>query len=90
MDVTVPQLGETVAEATVTRWLKRVGEAVREGEPLFEVATDKVDTEVPAAAGGTLSEILVAEDQTVPVGTRIAVISAAGSPAPRQAQAPAG
>jgi 2-oxoglutarate dehydrogenase E2 component (dihydrolipoamide succinyltransferase) len=90
VDVTVPQLGETVAEATVTRWLKRVGEPVREGEPLFEVATDKVDTEVPAAAGGTLSEILVAEDQTVPVGTRIAVISAAGSPAPRQAQAPAG
>jgi 2-oxoglutarate dehydrogenase E2 component (dihydrolipoamide succinyltransferase) len=81
VDVTVPQLGETVAEATVTRWLKRVGEPVREGEPLFEVATDKVDTEVPAAAGGTLSEILVPEDQTVPVGTRIAVISAAG-PAP--------
>ena len=89
MDVTVPQLGETVAEATVTRWLKRVGEPVREGEPLFEVATDKVDTEVPAAAAGTLSEILVPEDQTVPVGTRIAVISSAeppsGSPAPASA-----
>jgi 2-oxoglutarate dehydrogenase E2 component (dihydrolipoamide succinyltransferase) len=94
VDVTVPQLGETVAEATVTRWLKQVGEPVREGEPLFEVATDKVDTEVPAAAGGTLSEILVAEDQTVPVGTRIAVISAAepppGAPAPQPASAASG
>ena len=89
MDVTVPQLGETVAEATVTRWLKRVGEPVREGEPLFEVATDKVDTEVPAAAGGTLSEILVPEDQTVPVGTRIAVISAAGPPPVASPPAPA-
>ncbi|HYZ53234.1 MAG TPA: biotin/lipoyl-containing protein, partial [Streptosporangiaceae bacterium] len=77
MDVIVPQLGETVAEATVTRWLKRAGEPVREGEPLFEVATDKVDTEIPAVTGGTLSEILVAEDQTVPVGTKIAVISSA-------------
>jgi pyruvate dehydrogenase E2 component (dihydrolipoamide acetyltransferase) len=96
VDVTVPQLGETVAEATVTRWLKRVGEPVREGEPLFEVATDKVDTEVPAAAGGTLSEILVAEDQTVPVGTTIAVISAAerqsgpSAPASPAPAAPAG
>lgn len=75
MDVTVPQLGETVAEATITRWLKQIGDQVREGEPLFEVATDKVDTEVPATAEGTLSEILVTEDQTVPVGTRIAVIA---------------
>ncbi|MER6356271.1 dihydrolipoamide acetyltransferase family protein [Streptomyces sp. NPDC001634] len=78
MDVTMPQLGETVAEATVTRWLKQPGDAVDEGEPLFEVATDKVDTEIPASAGGTLSEILVAVDQTVPVGTRVAVINGPG------------
>jgi 2-oxoglutarate dehydrogenase E2 component (dihydrolipoamide succinyltransferase) len=80
VDVTVPQLGETVAEATITRWLKQVGDPVREGEPLFEVATDKVDTEVPATAEGTLSEILVTEDQTVPVGTRIAVIASGERP----------
>jgi 2-oxoglutarate dehydrogenase E2 component (dihydrolipoamide succinyltransferase) len=78
MDVTMPQLGETVAEATLTRWLKQQGDAVAEGEPLFEVATDKVDTEIPAAIAGTLSEILVAVDQTVPVGTRLAVITLPG------------
>jgi 2-oxoglutarate dehydrogenase E2 component (dihydrolipoamide succinyltransferase) len=75
----MPQLGETVAEATVTRWLKQIGDPVREGEPLFEVATDKVDTEIPAAADGTLSEILVTEDQTVPVGSRLAVINSGAS-----------
>ncbi|MEY9966788.1 pyruvate dehydrogenase E2 component (dihydrolipoamide acetyltransferase) [Streptacidiphilus sp. MAP12-16] len=81
MDVTMPQLGETVAEATLTRWLKRTGEQVAAGEPLFEVATDKVDTEIPAAADGTLSEILVTADQTVPVGTRLAVIETGAKPA---------
>jgi pyruvate/2-oxoglutarate dehydrogenase complex dihydrolipoamide acyltransferase (E2) component len=71
----MPQLGETVTEGTLTRWLTEVGAPVSEGDPLFEVATDKVDTEVPAPVSGTLSEILVEVDQTVPVGTRLAVIS---------------
>ena len=75
MDVTMPQLGETVAEATLTRWLHKSGDPVTEGEPLFEVSTDKVDTEIPATASGTLAEILVQAAETVPVGTRLAVIS---------------
>ena len=74
MDVTMPQLGETVAEATLTRWLHKGGDPVTEGEPLFEVSTDKVDTEIPATATGTLTEILVEAGRTVPVGTRLAVI----------------
>lgn len=80
MDVTMPQLGETVSEATVTRWLKRVGDRVREGEPLFEVATDKVDSEIPATADGVLREILVDEEETVPVGARLAVIAPGTEP----------
>jgi pyruvate dehydrogenase E2 component (dihydrolipoamide acetyltransferase) len=88
VDVTMPQLGETVAEATVTRWLRRDGDQVRAGEPLFEVATDKVDTEIPAAADGILSEILVAEDRTVPVGTRVAVIRTAADAGPGTAAPP--
>ncbi len=78
-DITMPQLGETVTEGTVIKWFKAVGDAVAEDEALFEVSTDKVDTEVPAAAGGYLTEILVAEGVTVDVGTRLAVISA-GAP----------
>ena len=77
--VTMPQLGETVAEGTVIRWLKSVGDIVVLDEPLLEVSTDKVDTEVGAPASGLLAEILVAEDETVPVGTVIARIG--GSPA---------
>jgi 2-oxoglutarate dehydrogenase E2 component (dihydrolipoamide succinyltransferase) len=71
----MPQLGETVSEGEVTRWLKKVGEQVSEGEPLFEVATDKVDTEVPATVSGTLAEVLIAEGSVVPVGARLAVIA---------------
>ncbi|MCU1664633.1 MAG: dihydrolipoamide acetyltransferase, partial [Pseudonocardia sp.] len=74
MDVTMPQLGETVAEATVTRWLKDVGDQVAEGEPLFEVSTDKTDVEIPSSFTGLLQEIVVAADRTVPVGSVIAVI----------------
>jgi pyruvate dehydrogenase E2 component (dihydrolipoamide acetyltransferase) len=73
-DITMPQLGETVTEGTITRWFKKVGDSVAEDEPLFEVSTDKVDSEVPAASAGYLSEILVEEGQTVDVGTRLAVI----------------
>ncbi|MEX1007005.1 MAG: dihydrolipoamide acetyltransferase family protein [Acidimicrobiia bacterium] len=75
MDVTMPQLGETVTEGTITRWLKQVGERVEADEPLFEVSTDKVDSEVPAPSGGFVTEILVPEGETVEVGTRLAVVS---------------
>ena len=78
-DITLPQLGETVTEGTITRWFKKVGDTVSADEPLFEVSTDKVDTEVPSPISGTLTEIRVAEGDTVPVGTVIAVVGAAGA-----------
>src|SRR5262245_45263296 len=78
----MPQLGETVTEGTITRWLKQVGESVAADEPLFEVSTDKVDSEVPAPSAGVVSEILVPEGETVEVGTRLAVLSAEGAAAP--------
>ncbi len=77
----MPQLGETVTEGTITRWFKQVGESVDLDEPLFEVSTDKVDSEVPAPAGGVITEILVAEGDTVAVGVRLAVIGGAQAPA---------
>lgn len=79
MDVIMPQLGETVAEGTVTRWYKKVGDAVKADETLFDVETDKVSTEIPAPAGGVLAEILVQEGVTAKVGTRIAVIQESGA-----------
>ena len=75
----MPQLGETVTEGTITKWLKSVGEEVQRDEPLFEVSTDKVDSEVPSPAGGVLTEILVEEGDTVDVGVRLAVIGDSGS-----------
>ena len=75
-DITMPQLGETVTEGTITRWFKKVGDEVAEDEPLFEVSTDKVDSEVPAASAGYVKEILVEEGETVDVGARLAVIDA--------------
>src|SRR5438270_4301313 len=75
-DITMPQLGETVTEGTITRWMKQVGDQVAEDEILFEVSTDKVDSEVPSPAGGYVAEILVQEGETVDVGARLAVISA--------------
>ncbi|MDQ3895996.1 MAG: 2-oxo acid dehydrogenase subunit E2 [Actinomycetota bacterium] len=75
-DITMPQLGETVTEGTITRWFKKVGDQVAEDEPLFEVSTDKVDSEVPAASAGYLKEILVEEGETVDVGAKLAVIDA--------------
>src|ERR671911_1529847 len=86
--VTLPALGESVTEGTVTRWLKQVGEEVQADEPLLEVSTDKVDTEIPSPASGTLLEIKVAEDETVEVGTELAVIGSADSSDGRP-QAPA-
>src|SRR5215218_8722565 len=76
--VTMPALGESVTEGTVTRWLKQEGEQVEADEPLLEVSTDKVDTEIPSPAAGTLTKILVAEDETVGVGAELAVIGGDG------------
>ncbi len=75
----MPQLGETVTEGTVASWYRKVGDVVRADEPLFEVETDKVTTEIPAVASGVLKAILVEAGTTVPVGTVLAVIE----PAPR-------
>jgi 2-oxoglutarate dehydrogenase E2 component (dihydrolipoamide succinyltransferase) len=89
VSVTMPRLGESVSEGTVTRWLKKEGERVEADEPLLEVSTDKVDTEIPAPASGVLSAIKVGEDETVEVGVELAVIdeaggAAGGSPAAQQ------
>ena len=91
IDVTMPQLGETVAEGTITRWLHQVGDLISDQEPLLEITTDKVDTEVPAPAAGRLLEIVVPEDATVAVGTVLAVIGSEPPrpPAPNGATAPA-
>src|SRR5215207_6893801 len=88
--VTMPRLGESVTEGTVTRWLKQEGERVEADEPLLEVSTDKVDTEIPSPAAGVLSRIVVGEDETADVGSELAVIAGddedAGSSAPAPAQ----
>jgi len=77
LDVIMPQLGETVTEGTVANWYKKVGDAIKADEPLFEVETDKVTTEIPAIASGVLKAILVESGATVPVGTVLAVIETA-------------
>ncbi|HJR23937.1 MAG TPA: biotin/lipoyl-containing protein, partial [Acidimicrobiales bacterium] len=85
-DITMPQLGETVTEGTITKWFKQVGDTVAEDEPLFEVSTDKVDSEVPSPVSGTLTEIKVPEGETVDVGSVLAVIGdAAEAPAEQPA-----
>jgi pyruvate dehydrogenase E2 component (dihydrolipoyllysine-residue acetyltransferase) len=85
-NVIMPQMGESVAEGTVTKWLKKVGDRVERDEPLFEISTDKVDAEIPSPASGTLAKILVKESETVEVNTVVAVIdgegTVAGAPAP--------
>src|SRR6266545_3492902 len=86
--VTMPALGESVTEGTITRWLKQPGDRVEVDEPLLEVSTDKVDTEIPSPAAGTLVEIKVNEDDTAEVGAPLAVIGgdgAAAAPAPAEA-----
>ena len=88
VSVLMPQLGESVTEGTVTRWLKKEGERVTADEPLLEVSTDKVDTEIPAPASGILRGIVVDEDETVAVGAQLAVIEDSDS-AGAQAPAPA-
>src|SRR4051812_6639228 len=85
-DVVMPQMGVSVSEGTVTRWLKQEGEHVEADEPLLEISTDKVDTEVPSPASGTLTQILVQEGVTVEVGTKLAQIGgAAGGAEPEPA-----
>ncbi|MGH2710049.1 MAG: biotin/lipoyl-containing protein, partial [Actinomycetota bacterium] len=77
--VTMPQLGETVVEGTIVKWLKGKGDTVERDEPLFEISTDKVDTEVPSPVAGTITEIKVPEGETVSVGTELALIEESGS-----------
>ena len=89
--VLMPQMGESIFEGTVTKWLKKVGDKVERDEPLFEISTDKVDAEIPAPASGTLKEILVKEGTTVQINTVVGVLDDGGSPAeaPAKAGAPA-
>ncbi|MEV6694006.1 2-oxoglutarate dehydrogenase, E2 component, dihydrolipoamide succinyltransferase [Micromonospora sp. NPDC051196] len=91
VSVTMPRLGESVTEGTVTRWLKQEGDTVEVDEPLLEVSTDKVDTEIPSPAAGVLTRIVVGEDETAEVGSELAVISGEGESAggPSERQAPA-
>src|SRR5215218_7433319 len=89
VDVVMPQMGVSVSEGTVTKWLKSVGEEVQADDPLLEISTDKVDTEVPSPGSGVLSEILVQEGETVEVGTLLARIGGeGGAAAPAPAPAP--
>ena len=97
VDIVMPQMGESIFEGTITKWLKRPGDKVERDEPLFEISTDKVDAEIPSPSAGVLKEIKVGEGQTVPIQTVVGVIDAAGSsgaasapaPAPAKSQAPA-
>ena len=88
--VKMPALGESVTEGTVTRWLKQEGDEVAVDEPLLEVSTDKVDTEIPSPVAGTLTKILVQEDDTVPVGADLAIIGGSGGGRRSEATGPAG
>src|ERR1700716_3719353 len=81
-DVVMPQMGESIAEGTIVRWIKKVGDKVDRDEPLFEISTDKVDAEIPSPAAGVVSEIRVKEGETVPVNSVVAVIGAAGEAKP--------
>src|SRR3954452_14215864 len=89
VSVTMPRLGESVTEGTITRWLKQEGDRVEADEPLLEVSTDKVDTEIPAPAAGVLSRIVVHEDETAEVGSELAVIAGEGESADSGGDAPA-
>src|ERR1700726_1641480 len=80
-DVVMPQMGESIAEGTIVRWIKKVGDAVERDEPLFEISTDKVDAEIPSPAAGVVTEIRAKEGETVPVNSVVAVIGAPGSAA---------
>src|SRR6266487_1200317 len=87
-DVVMPQMGESIAEGTIVRWIKKVGDKVDRDEPLFEISTDKVDAEIPSPVAGVVSEIRVKEGETVPVNSIVAVIGpAVAAPAPAAALA---
>ncbi len=102
-DVIMPQMGESIFEGTITKWLKKPGDKIERDEPLFEISTDKVDAEIPSPSAGVLKEIKVNEGQTVPIQTVVAVIDADGAasstgssaaasapaPAPAKTEAPA-
>src|ERR671913_355552 len=77
-NVVMPQMGESIAEGTIVRWIKKIGEPVDRDEPLFEISTDKVDAEIPSPAAGVLADIRVKEGETVPVNSVVAVIGTAG------------
>src|SRR5690349_15226955 len=85
-DVVMPQMGESIFEGTITKWLKKPGEKVQRDEPLFEISTDKVDAEIPAPASGVLKEIKINEGATVQVNTVVGVIDAEGAAAAPSAQ----
>src|SRR5438128_5862481 len=91
-DVVMPQMGESIAEGTIVRWIKKVGDSVDRDEPLFEISTDKVDAEIPSPAAGVVAEIRVQEGETVAVNSVVAVIgqgdAAAAPPAAPKAPAP--
>src|SRR5712691_1123331 len=92
VDVLMPQMGESIAEGTLSKWLKKLGDEVKRDEPLFEISTDKVDAEIPAPSAGVLAEIKVQEGQTVPVQTLVAVIEtdkSAATTTPAAAASPA-
>src|SRR5918996_4098489 len=80
-EVVMPQMGESIAEGTITKWLKKVGDRVERDEPLFEISTDKVDAEIPSPAAGTLTEIKFKEGETVEVNKVVAIIGAEGETA---------
>src|ERR1700751_454840 len=89
IDVIMPQMGESIVEGTLTKWLKKPGESVERDEPLFEISTDKVDTEIPSPVAGTLGEILVQEGTTVGINTVVGRINdCAGAPAAAAAAPP--
>ncbi len=89
VDIVMPQMGESIFEGTITKWLKKPGDKVERDEPLFEISTDKVDAEIPSPSAGVLKEIKFGEGQTVPIQTVVGVIDAVGSPAAAAASAPA-
>src|SRR5687768_17018297 len=88
MNVVMPQMGESIAEGTIVRWIKKVGDNVDRDEPLFEISTDKVDAEIPSPSAGVLTEIKVKEGETVAVNSVVAVIGGAASAADAAAAAP--
>ena len=89
VDVIMPQMGESIFEGTITKWLKKPGDKIERDEPLFEISTDKVDAEIPSPSAGVQKEIKVNEGQTVPIQTVVALIDAAGAPSQPAAAAPA-